>query len=128
MNYMVIAVVDELEKCSSVMDAWEAAGAAGITILESTGLGRVRAGEYRRDDLPLMPSLRSLWQTREEHHRTIFTVVRDEATIDRLFEATEMVLGDLSEPHKGILFAIPVVRAFGVLAHNKSDQDSEEES
>ena len=126
MNYMVIAVIDELEKCSSVMDAWEAAGAAGITILDSTGLGRVRTGVNKRDDLPLMPSLRSLWQTREENHRTIFTVVRDEAMIDHLFEATEMVLGDLREPNKGILFAVPVVRAFGVLAHNDDSNNSEE--
>ena len=115
MNYMIIAVVDELEKCPSILEAWENAGVTGITILESTGLGRVRKGMHLRDDLPLMPSLRNLMQVREEHHRTIFTVVHDEATIDRIFEATEMVLGDLNEPNKGILFAVPVVRAFGIL-------------
>ena len=115
MKYMIIAVVDELEKCSSIMDAWEAVGVVGITILESTGLGRIRKGVNIRDDLPLMPSLRSLWQTREEHHRTLFTVVDNEAMIDRVFEATEMVLGSLKEPNKGILFAVPVARAFGIL-------------
>ena len=46
--------------------------------------------------------------------------------IDHLFEATEMVLGDLSEPNKGILFAVPVVRAFGVLAPNDDSNNSEE--
>ncbi len=114
MNYLVLAVVDEVEQCSSVMDAWEKAGVSGITILESTGLGRVRLGHHMRDDLPLMPSLRNLMQTREEHHRTIFTVVHDEATIDRIFEATEQVLGDLSEPNKGIIIAMPVVRTLGI--------------
>ncbi len=123
MNYMVIAVVDELEKCPSILDAWEAVGAAGITILESTGLGRIRKGANIRDDLPLMPSLRNLLQSREEHHRTFFTVVHDEAMIDRLFEATESVLGDLKEPNKGILFAVPVVRAYGVLALTEDDKD-----
>jgi hypothetical protein len=88
---------------------------AGITILESTGLGRIRQGENLRDDLPLMPSLRNLLQTREEHHRTMFTIVNDEQMIDRIFEATERVLGNLNEPNKGILFAVPVARAFGVL-------------
>jgi len=114
MNYLVIAVVDELEKCPTLMEAWESAGVRGITILESTGLGRIRQGQSLRDDLPLMPSLRNLFQTREEPHRTLFTVVRDEAMVDRIFEATESVLGDLSKPNIGIIFALPVARAMGI--------------
>lgn len=115
MKYMVIAVIDELAKCPSILKAWENIGVRGVTILESTGLGRIRQGELLRDDLPLMPSLRNLMQTREEHHRTMFTIVNDEAMIDRIFEATEMILGDLNQPNKGILFAVPVARAYGIL-------------
>ena len=126
MNYMVIAVIDELAKCPSILEAWEATGVAGVTILESTGLGRIRKGQGFMDDLPLMPSLRNLMQTREEHHRTLFTVVRDEAMVDRIFEATEMVLGDLKEPNKGILFALPVARTFGILDRTGNAGGSEE--
>ena len=114
MNYLVIAVVDELEKCPMLLEAWERAGTRGITILESTGLGRVRQGNSLRDDLPLMPSLRNLFQTREEPHRTLFTVVRDEEMVDRIFEATEMILGDLDKPNIGVIFALPVTRAMGI--------------
>ena len=114
MNYLILAVVDETEQCSTLMEAWESAGASGITILESTGLGRIRLGHHLRDDLPLMPSLRNLMQTREEHHRTIFTVVHEEGMVDRIFEITEQVLGDLSEPNKGIIIAVPVARTLGI--------------
>ncbi len=126
MNYMVIAVIDDLAKCPSILEAWEATGVAGVTILESTGLGRIRKGQGFMDDLPLMPSLRNLMQTREEHHRTLFTVVRDEAMVDRIFEATEIVLGDLREPDKGILFALPVARTFGILDRPGNAESSEE--
>lgn len=126
MNYLVIAVIDELAKCPSILEAWERTGVTGVTILDSTGLGRIRKGMNLRDDLPLMPSLRNLMQTREEHHRTLFTVVRDEAMIDRIFEATERVLGDLNEPNKGILFALPVVRVFG-LPERENDAESSKE-
>ena len=115
MKYMVIAVIDDLAQCPSILRAWEDAGVAGITILESTGLGRIRQGEHLRDDLPLMPSLRNLMQTREEHHRTMFTIVNDEEMVDLIYEATENVLGDLDQPNKGILFAVPVARAYGIL-------------
>ena len=56
MYHMVILIVDNVEQCFPVLDAWEALEVGGITILESTGLGRVRKSGPR-DDLPLMPSL-----------------------------------------------------------------------
>ena len=124
MKYMVIAVIDDLAQCPSILRAWEDAGVAGITILESTGLGRIRQGEHLRDDLPLMPSLRDLMQTREEHHRTMFTIVNDEEMVDLIYEATENVLGDLDQPNKGILFAVPVARAYGILNKKESGAGS----
>lgn len=125
MNYLILAVIDELEKCPSLLDAWEAAGVRGITILESTGLGRIRKGKNIRDDVPLMPSLRNLLQTREEHHRTLFSVVNGEEMIDRVIEATEQVLGDLNEENKGVLFALPVARVHGI-AMQMDDNGKEE--
>lgn len=126
MNYLILAVIDELEKCPSLLDAWEAAGVRGITILESTGLGRIRKGKNIRDDVPLMPSLRNLWQTREEHHRTLFSVVDSEEMIDRVIEATEKVLGDLNEENKGVLFALPVARVHGIAMQMDDDDGTEE--
>ncbi len=126
MNYLILAVIDELEKCPSLLDAWEAAGVRGITILESTGLGRIRKGKNIRDDVPFMPSLRNLLQTREEHHRTLFSVVDSEEMIDRVIEATEKVLGDLNEENKGVLFALPVARVHGIAMQMEDDDGTEE--
>jgi hypothetical protein len=114
MAYLLMLIVDDLDQCPAIFDAWEAIGITGITILESTGLGRIRKASGYRDDLPLMPSLRNLLQSREEHHRTLMTLIKDEAKIDEAIIATESVLGPLDEPHKGILFVLPVVRVVGV--------------
>ena len=119
MYYMIIFVIDDIDQCPSVFDAWEEAGVSGITILESTGLGRIRALSGIRDDLPLMPSLRNLLQSREEHHRTLFTLVDSEEAIDRVFDATERIVGDLTEPNKGIIFALPVARVRGLIHPDK---------
>lgn len=114
MAYLLVLIVDDIDKCPSIFDAWEAIGVTGITILESTGLGRIRKAFGYRDDLPLMPSMRNLLQTREEHHRTLMTLINDEAMIDEIIAATESVLGPLSEPHKGILFVLPALRVVGI--------------
>lgn len=121
MYHMILLILDKLEQCSSVLDAWDAAGAAGITILESTGLARVRKSALR-DDLPLMPSIDSLLKGREEHHRTLFTVVDDEAQVDRIIEATLAITGSLDEPNSGALFVLPVTRAVGLRGAQKRIQ------
>lgn len=112
MAYVLVLVLDNLEQCPAVLDAWEEAGVGGVTILESSGLGRMRG--IFSDDLPLIPSLRDLLATREFQHRMLFTVLEDEATLERVIAATERVVGDLNEPHTGLLFVMPVSRVLGL--------------
>ena len=114
MYQMVVLVLDELEKSADVLDAWEEVGVTGVTILESTGLGRLRFGAGMRDDIPIMLTLSSLMQTREEQHRTMFTLVQGDETVDRLIEATQSVTGNLDGPNRGILFVLPVMRTVGI--------------
>jgi nitrogen regulatory protein PII len=106
-------IVDNPDQCPSVLDAWEALGVGGITILESTGLGRLRRAGIR-DDMPLMPSLSYLLKRREERHRTLFTVVENEEWVDKVIETTQTILGDLDEAHNGVLFVLPVSRVVGL--------------
>jgi hypothetical protein len=113
MYYLVVLVIDDIEKCSDVFDAWETVGVRGMTILESTGMARA-SQSMLREDLPLMPSIRDLLEGREEHHRTIFSLVEGEEMVERLIPATEQVLGNLDTPGTGIFFAVPVSRVKGL--------------
>jgi nitrogen regulatory protein PII len=113
MYHMVLLIVNSVDQCFPVLDAWEALEVGGVTILESTGLGRVRKSGLR-DDLPLMPSLMNLLKSREERHRTLFTVVDSEEKVDQLIEATQKIIGDLNNAHNGVLFVLPVSRVVGL--------------
>ncbi len=121
MAYLVVLVLDDIQQCPAVMEAWQKAGAGGATILESSGLHRQRG---MRDDLGLMPSLQSLLARQEYHHRTLFTVVPDEATVERVIRATEEIVGDLHEPYTGILFVVPVVRVVGLPKKTMDAEDA----
>jgi nitrogen regulatory protein P-II 1 len=116
MAHLLVFVLDNIEQCSDVMDAWDSAGVTGVTILESTGLARMR--RELRDDFPLIPSLRSLLAGREMHHRTLFSVIRDDAILDRAIAATQEVVGDLSQPYSGLLFVVPVSQVVGLKGRN----------
>ncbi|HEX6387783.1 MAG TPA: hypothetical protein VF177_24205 [Anaerolineae bacterium] len=113
MYYMVLLILDRVDQAPDILQAWEDTGVGGITILESTGLGRVRRSGIR-DDIPLMPSLMDFLKGREERHRTLFTVVEGEEWVDRIIEATEAILGSLEQAHNGVIFVLPVMRVVGL--------------
>ncbi len=112
-NFMVMMVINNMDECTSILDAWEATGVGGITILESSGMGRVRQSNILRD-IPLMPSLSDFLKAPEQRHRTIFAVVDSQERVDQLIAATESIVGDLEQPDNGVVFVLPVVQAKGL--------------
>jgi nitrogen regulatory protein PII len=113
MSFLIVLIVDNPSDYPFILDAWEEIGVTGVTILESTGLGRVRKAGLR-DDLPLMPSLRELFQNDEIRHRTLLSVVNDQSRVDEMVSAAQNVIGDLDGPHTGFLFVVPVLQAYGL--------------
>lgn len=111
--FLVMFVLHDPELVEEVLGAWEGAGVGGVTILHSSGLGRARHG-LLRDDMPIFPSLESLERNAEEFSRTLFSVVADQQTIDRLVLVTQQIVGDLSQPDTGLLVVLPVSQAFGL--------------
>lgn len=118
MSYLVVFVLDDPDRCQDVLDAWEGAGVKGITILESTGIGRVRQAGIR-DDLPLMPSLSELFKNAETHNRTLFSVVDDLDSAHTLVGAAQNIVGDLEQPDSGLLFIAPLVEVYGLNKENR---------
>jgi nitrogen regulatory protein PII len=112
MYFLVVFVLNDPNRCNDILDAWESAGVRGITILQSSGLGRVRQAGMR-DDLPLIPSLNDLFKHSETHHRTLLTVVKDQKQIDAIVIATQEVIGDLEQKDTGLLFVVPVSQVYG---------------
>jgi nitrogen regulatory protein PII len=113
MAYLIVFVLDDPDRCRDVLDAWEAAGAPGVTIMDSSGLGRVRRAGIR-DDVPLMPSLSDLFRRQEDHHRTLFSVVKNQSQVDAIAEATQDIIGGLDRGHTGLLFVVPVSQVYGL--------------
>jgi nitrogen regulatory protein P-II 1 len=113
MSYLAVLVLDDPDQCDDLLNAWEKAGAGGVTILESTGIGRIRRGGIR-DDIPLMPSISDLFRGKETHHRTLFSVVESAEKAEELRQATESVVGSLDNPHTGLMFVIELYKVFGM--------------
>jgi nitrogen regulatory protein PII len=112
--FMVMLILNNPDQCQDVLDSWQAAGVKGITILPSTGMGRISARIGLHDDMPLMPSLEDFLHQEENLHRTLIAVVRERTVVDSVIQATQTIIGDLNKPDTGILVVLPVLEAYGL--------------
>lgn len=113
MTQMVVLIVDDPDDCGPILTKWESIGVTGVTILESSGLGRLRRAGFK-DDLPIMPSLEDLFQQEEVRHRTLLSVVEDSDKVAEMVEAAQSILGDLDVEHSGFIFVVPITKAYGL--------------
>jgi nitrogen regulatory protein P-II 1 len=111
---LVVVIVTDMQVCHDVVRVWEEAGVSGATILDSTGMRHLQQRQAHRDDLPLIPSLRTLLEQEEFNHRTVFSIVSDEFDVDTLIRRTEELVGDFEAPHTGLLFVVPVLTVRGL--------------
>ena len=110
MRQMVLLVLNEPEYCMALLDAWDAAGVSGITILESTGLVRMRR-MGAKDNLPIIPRLFDFVKSVEAHHRTIFSVAEDEEQVKVIVDATNAAFDEMRKigaENSAVMFVLPV--------------------
>lgn len=106
--FMIMFVLDNPDLLDQILTAWEKAGIRGATIMESTGIQRMR-----RVQVPM----RYLFQTPsavEEGHLTLFVIVESEQVVRDCLRATEEVVTDLDKSNTGVFAAWPLTLVRGV--------------
>ncbi len=116
MQKLVILITSRIEDCHMVGEAWQTAGAPGVTLIESYGLRRLQEASKSLEVLPGAMSLLEILRDNDEIKSVTLLSVVGEQQVDALVRATEDVLGDLHQPNTGVLFVIDVERAVGLRA------------
>jgi nitrogen regulatory protein PII len=114
MPKLIVAILTNMQVCHDVIHLWETLEVPGATILDSMGMRHLRQRHTHRDDLPLLPSLRSMLEQEEYNHRTVFSVVPDDFDVDDLIRRTEELVGDFGVEQTGLLFVVPVLQVRGL--------------
>jgi nitrogen regulatory protein PII len=117
--FLILFVLHEPSRLNQVLKCWSDAGVEGITILLSTGYCRIGKANILGEDTPPIFNLENILAHEENTNRTIFSVVKDEETVNRVIDATQGLIGDLNQPNTGILTVLPVSRAYGLERINK---------
>lgn len=112
--HMIMLVLDDPNLLDDVIQAWRSAGIAGATILESMGAYRRETEHLRGRYLFGMPGL---VETAERSQYTLFAIVPGRETAQLCLQATEEIVGDLSQPDTGVFAAWELSLAKGVPDH-----------
>lgn len=105
---LLVLILNREEKLEEILTYFVEEGVRGATILESEGMGRILAQE-----VPIFAGFRDLFASSKPHNRTLVSVVPD-ALVERLGEGIGAILGGWERPGSGVLFSLPVGRAWGV--------------
>jgi len=110
--YLLVNVLEQPEHLVAILEGFAKMGIKGSTVMNSTGMGRVlmKAGA----EGPAMEEINKMIANGESSNKTIFTVVREKETLDKAIDIVKSLCGDLCEPGKGILFAVPLALVDGL--------------
>ncbi len=109
-NMVLFFVLENVELLEPVLLALSRAGIRGATILDSTGAAKTVFAHTETDP---SSALRRFFNPAKSENKTIFTVL-PEKMISAAKEAIESVVGDLSKPFTGIMFAVEAMYVSGI--------------
>jgi len=114
MSKLVMLITTHVEKGLAVAEAWEAAGAPGVTLIDSYGLHDLRE-KSKSLEIPLFVSMARLMRQIEQTNQTILAVVDDDL-VDKMIDEACRVLGtdSLDSEGDGVAFVLPVDRTIGM--------------
>ena len=110
--YLLVNVLEQTEHLPDILEEFARLGIKGSTVIDSTGMGRVlmQVGSKAPGIEDIAKTLRKM----EPSNKMIFTVVKDMDTLKLAIGVVKSLCGDLTEPGKGILFALPLELVEGV--------------
>jgi hypothetical protein len=111
--YLIGLVLKDLDYEGLVIEAWAKTAASGITALDCEGMS-INNNTYNMDDVPMFPSLSKLLDSRLSGQKFLFTIVEGRENMQIVLDVTVKVVGDLTKPGKGILFAQPLSVVIGL--------------
>ena len=107
--HLLICIVNNTATVNDIVGSFVRIGVTGATVIDSHGTAEIAAAQ-----VPVFAGFRHLVQSNRQPNRIIFSVIKDDETLERAMQAVEQVIGDLEGSATGIMFAVPVTHVRGL--------------
>ena len=126
---LVLLITAQVEQGMEVAEAWQEAGAPGVTIVRTHGLRSLQESvkngsvELPRMLVSMAAAMAHVITTLEAPGQMLISVVPSDM-VDTLEAVASEVLGDLTEPYNGIMIILDIEKAIGVYAYTEQTKKS----
>ncbi len=111
--FVLFIVLNEIDYIEDILSGFVEQKISGATILESQGMGSAIANSDN-ESMPLFSTLRMLIGDSHPYSKTIFTVLKDEAMVERAVSVVQEVLSDFKDSGIGFMFTVPVANIYPI--------------
>ncbi len=107
---LIVAIIENSEDVSPILDRFYEEGIPGATVIDSRGMGHMIA-----DHTSIFSRFSDLTggEGASKHNNVLLTLVDDEEKIEKAISIIDEIVGDLDKPDTGLVFTIPVDRVAG---------------
>jgi nitrogen regulatory protein PII len=106
---LFVAVIEEEEDLDEILEAFKEIGIQGVTILDSMGTGHLLT-----EDVSIFGRLTKFTESNKKSNKTLFTVVKDERTMEKVVTIIEEIVGDLDHRHSAFFFTLSLNQVKGL--------------
>jgi CBS domain-containing protein len=110
MIHMLIVILDDSSLMPALLNAWEAIGAPGATILASAGSYRSRSWLSRMG----LGAVNHLFRDEEVRRHTLMVAIETDELLEQAIAEAERVVGGFDRPDSGLLLVLPVGQVRGL--------------
>lgn len=104
--YLLVTILKQGQPLSDIMAGFAKIGITGSTAVKGIGMGRVLM--QTKVSLQASDHINKVITDLESANNIVLTVIKGKDTVDKAIEIVKSFCGDLCEPGKGILFALPL--------------------
>lgn len=107
---MLVLILDKIEYLNTLLMELSDEGIKSATVINSSGMMQQLS---KLGDEQIISTLRPLFTPANTENKTIFMIL-DEDKVETARSVIHDVVGDLSQPETGILFALPTLFTDGI--------------
>lgn len=114
---LVVLVLNQTDALNELLHQFVEEKISGATVIDSSGMGHIIANQ-----VPMFAMFAELKKEREDHSKTILTVVKNAEEREHVLRVVESVLGDITQPNTAVFFSLPVAFAKGIYEESGDNQ------
>lgn len=107
----LFVVLNEVDYLNDILEGFVDVGVRGATVIDSQGMASFIVNNNNKD-IPLFGYLKNLLEDSLPYNKTIFTVLENEALVDKAVGVVQEVVEEINSSNIGFMFTVPIGKTY----------------